>query len=223
MRLSRALRRAHRGFTLLEMMLAITILAIILVMIASSFSAVAHSKVHAEDRLNVDRQGRAIMWQLSNELRGTIQTPLVLARVIMIGTGQVRSGLPLDAITFSTLDSGHRRSITGFGSEQLIEYTETPNPNHRGWWVLTRSQDSALLSSNSIGSGTPIVLADNVISLHIRYFDGNKWSESWESSALPRTQQLPVAIAMDLQLGTENGKVMNFSTQVTLPMAVMLW
>ncbi len=215
--------RPQRGFTLLEMMLAITILAIILVMIASSFNAVAHSKVHAEDRLEVDRTGRAILWQISNELRGAIQTPLVPSRVVLIGTGQVRAALPLDAITFSTLDCGHRRAITGFGTEQLIEYTEEPNPSHRGWYILTRSQGSALTSTTGASNGSPVVLADNVISFHLRYFDGNKWSESWESSALPRTQQLPVAVGMDLQLGTSNGKVMNFSTQVTLPMAVMLW
>ena len=43
------------GFTLLEVMLAISILALILVMIAGSFNAVVHSKVHGEARLDVDR------------------------------------------------------------------------------------------------------------------------------------------------------------------------
>lgn len=218
----RRLPNAQGGFTLLEVMLAIAILAVILAMIASSFNVVAHSKVHGEDRLAVDREGRAILWQLSNELRGAIQTPLVPSRVTMIGMGQVRGGLPVDAISFSTIASSHRRAITAFGAEQLIEYTEQPNPNHRGWYTLTRSQDSALLAA-AAANAKPIVLADNVISLHLRYFDGNKWSESWDSNALPRTQQLPVAIAMDLQLGTNGGKVMYFSTQVMLPMAVVLW
>ncbi len=43
------------------MMLAIGVLALILAMLASSFSAVAHSKVHAEGRLKVDREGRALL------------------------------------------------------------------------------------------------------------------------------------------------------------------
>ena len=55
----RSTRRAARGFTLIEMMLAIGVLALILAMLASSFSAIAHSKVHAEGRLIVDREGRA--------------------------------------------------------------------------------------------------------------------------------------------------------------------
>src|SRR5712692_10251848 len=42
------------GFTLIEMMLAIGVLALILAMLSTSFSTVAHSKVHAEGRLLVD-------------------------------------------------------------------------------------------------------------------------------------------------------------------------
>jgi prepilin-type N-terminal cleavage/methylation domain-containing protein len=67
--------RAPRGFTLIEMMLAIGVLAMILAMLASSFSVVAHSKVHAEGRLMVDREGRALLWQLTRELRNVVQTP----------------------------------------------------------------------------------------------------------------------------------------------------
>src|SRR5437899_12887727 len=48
--------RFRSGFTLLEMMLAIGILSMVLVMIAGSFRAVAHSKVHGENRLNTDRE-----------------------------------------------------------------------------------------------------------------------------------------------------------------------
>jgi len=52
--------RAARGFTLLEMMLAMGVLALITAMLASAFHTVAQSKVHAEGRLLVDREGRAL-------------------------------------------------------------------------------------------------------------------------------------------------------------------
>ncbi len=68
--------RSSAGLTLIELMLSIGILAIVLVMIAGSFNAVIHSKAHGEARLDVDRQGRAILWELSNEIRGAVQTPL---------------------------------------------------------------------------------------------------------------------------------------------------
>ena len=77
--------RAPRGFTLIEMMLAISVLALILAMLASSFSTVAHSKVHAEGRLMVDREGRALLWQLTKELRNAVQTPYTASNVALLG------------------------------------------------------------------------------------------------------------------------------------------
>lgn len=85
---------------------------------------------------------------------------------------------------------------------------------------------SALITSPSGSrSQTSAVIADNVVSLHFRYYDGNTndWVETWDSSALPRPQQLPVAVSIDLALGIDDGHVMNFSTAVYVPMAVAVW
>ena len=211
------------GFTLLEVMLAISILALILVMIAGSFNAVVHSKVHGEARLDVDRQGRAIMWELTNEIRGAVQTPNPPSLTYLLGQGQMRDGAPLDAIMVSTLSGGHRRAITGMEAEQMVSYTVTANPQVRKWYILTRTQRSSLLVSNTAYIGTPIELADNLVSLHLKYFNGQAWLESWDSTALPPPAQLPIAVSIDLVLGAGGGKVRAFSSQVRLPMSIQTW
>jgi prepilin-type N-terminal cleavage/methylation domain-containing protein len=214
--------RNRAGFTLLEMMLAITILSIVLVMIAGSFNAVIHSKVHGEAHLEVDREGRAILWELANEIRGAVQTPNPPSNVLLIGLGQTRDGIPVDGIMLSTLTAGHRRAITGLDAEQIVAYTVKLNRSWRKRYVLTRTQHSALLGSSTFTT-PPIELADNVILLHFKYFDGNSWLESWDSTAVAPPTQLPIAVSIDLALDAGGGREMNFSTQVMVPMAVQRW
>jgi general secretion pathway protein J len=218
---SLATRRAPRGFTLIEMMLAIGVLALILTMLASSFSTIAHSKVHAEGRLMVDREGRALLWQLTKELRNAVQTPYAVSNVGLFGTGHMGNGAAIDTLTLSTFSGGHRRAITGMTPETIVTYNLTANPNQPGWYILQRSQQSGLLT-NAVTPQTT-VLADNILSLHFRYFDGQTWNESWESSSFPRGRQLPVAVAIQIQMAAPGGQVMDFATQVTVPMAILQW
>ncbi|HEY9158821.1 type II secretion system protein GspJ [Candidatus Binatus sp.] len=220
---SRRTRRhqAPRGFTLIEMMLAIGVLALILAMLASSFHTIAQSKVHAEGRLMVDREGRALLWQMSREVTNIVQTPYALSHVALVGAGHMGNGLPIDSITMSTFSAGHRRALTGMTPENIVAYNLTPNPDQRGWYLLQRSQQSGLLTSTA--KAQTMVLADNVLSLHIRYFDGQRWGESWDSSSLQLLQQLPVAVAIQIQMAAPGGHVMDFATQVTVPMGIAQW
>ena len=215
------IRRAPRGFTLIEMMLAIGVMALILAMLASSFSIIAHSKVHAEGRLMVDREGRALLWQLTKEFRNAVYTPYSASNVALFGTGHMSGGAAVDTISLSTFSGGHRRALTGMTPETIVTYNLTANPDQQGWFVLNRSQQSGLLTSNPAPQVT--VLANNVLSLHFRYFDGEKWGESWESPSLPRGRQLPVAVAIQIQMAAPGGRPMDFATQVTLPMAIQQW
>jgi prepilin-type N-terminal cleavage/methylation domain-containing protein len=214
-------RRAPRGFTLIEMMLAIGVLAMILAMLASSFSVVAHSKVHAEGRLIVDREGRSLLWQLTKELRNAVQTPYTASNVALFGNGHMSGGAAVDTLTLSTFNGGHRRALTGMTPETIVTYNLNANSQQQGWFTLTRSQVSGLLTSG--GTQQTTVLADNILSLHFRYFDGQKWGESWDSPSLPRGRQLPVAVAIQIQMAAPGGRPMDFATQVTLPMAIQQW
>ena len=214
-------RRAPRGFTLIEMMLAIGVLAMILAMLASSFSTIAHSKVHAEGRLMVDREGRSLLWQITRELRNVVQTPYAASNVALFGNGRMGNGAPIDTITMSTFSGGHRKAITSMVPETIVTYNLLPNPDQQGWYLLQRSQVSGLLTGGSSPQST--VLANNVLSMHIRYFDGQKWGESWDSSSQPKGRQLPEAAAVQIRMAAPGGQVMDFATQVTLPMAIQQW
>jgi prepilin-type N-terminal cleavage/methylation domain-containing protein len=214
-------QREPRGFTLIEMMLAIGVLAMILAMLASSFSAIAHSKVHAEGRLLVDREGRSLLWQLTKEVRNAVQTPYALSNVALLGSGHMGNGVPIDTITLSTFNGGHRRALTGITPETIVTYSLTANPEQPGWYILNRSQQSGLLTNSVATQST--MLANNVLSLHFRYFDGQRWGESWDSASLPRERQLPIAVAIQIQMAAPGGRVMDFATQVTLPMAIAQW
>ena len=219
----RTSRALTQGFTLIEIMIATVVLGLILVMLAGAFHAVATSKLQGEDRIVTERQGRAIVWQLAASIRGAVATPTFPSRVFLLGTAHEGGARPLDSVTVSTLDLMHRPSLDGFGAEELVTYSTAPNPHHSGWSVLSIAQSSALLTDTSV-SAPAVVIADNILSLHIRYFDGNLWNESWNSASLPPGRQLPFAVMIDLVLADEATAVPHyFSTSVTLPMAFAQW
>jgi prepilin-type N-terminal cleavage/methylation domain-containing protein len=208
------------GFTLMELMLSLSLLALIMIILFESFHAVAASKLHAERRLESDQQARTLMWMLSRELRGSVFTPLIPSHVLLVGQAQKQGGMPLDTITFATLDPAHRRALDGFGAEVIVTYTATPNPKNRGWFLLTRSERSGLLQTTNPPQLPPTVLANNVISLHFRYFNGFQWLESWDSTSAPAGQSLPQAISIELMMGS--GRMPTYlTTAISVPMSTI--
>ncbi len=202
-------------------MVAIAIFGLIMVTLAGSFHAIAGGKIQAEDRIAAEQQARSILWQLSNEIRGVVFTPNLPSHVLLIGRGQMQNNVPLDSLIMSTLDPSHRRSLEGFGPEDVVSYTPSADPTRRGQYALTRTQVSGLLLSSGMAPSSAII-ANRLLSLHFRYYDGNIWTESWNSQSLPPGRQLPQAISIDLAMAS-NGSPVRLSTVVTLPMAFAQW
>ena len=124
-------------------------------------------------------------------------------------------------MTISTLAATHGRAVSAYGAENIVTWSSQPNRDHPGWLLLKRSQQSGLL--DAVLTSNAITLAPNLLSLHLRYFDGQEWLESWDSSNMPPGRQLPVAVGIDMQMATPTGGTMNFSTEVMIPMSVSQW
>jgi prepilin-type N-terminal cleavage/methylation domain-containing protein len=208
------------GFTLMELMLSLALLALIMIILYGSFHAVVASKLHAEVRVESDQQARTLMWLMARELRGAVFTPLIPSHVLMVGQASRQGGMPLDSITFATLDPSHRRALDGFSAEENVTYSAVPNPKHRGWFLWTRSQRSGLIQTANPPTLPPTVLATNVLSVHFRYFNGFQWLEVWDSTSSPAGQSLPQAISIELQMASGRQPVY-LSTMITLPMATI--
>ena len=218
------IRCVPTGFTLIEMMLAVAVLALIMAMLAGSFHAVATSKVQAENHIAVDTAARAILAQMTNEIRGAVQTAVIPSQVLLKGETNNHDGQVVDSISVSTLNPGHRRALEGFGAEDTVTYATALNPKHRGWFLLLRSQQSSLLSLGAgVNTQEPELLANNLLSLRVHYFDGNVWTESWNSQSLPAGRQLPNEIRFELTLASRSGPPFSLATMVVLPMAFLQW
>jgi hypothetical protein len=126
----------------------------------------------------------------------------------------------MDSITFATLDPSHRRALDGYSAEEDVTYSAVPNPNHRGWFMWTRSQRSGLIQTANPPIQPPTVLATNVLSVHFRYFNGFQWLEVWDSTSSPAGQALPQAISIELQMASGRQPVY-LSTMISLPMATI--
>jgi prepilin-type N-terminal cleavage/methylation domain-containing protein len=220
----RLARGTAPGFTLIEIMIAVVVLGLLLLMLAQSFHTVAASKVHGQNVLAVAQAARTVVLEMGDELRGSVQTPFTASKTMLAGHARMQHFVPMDTLSFSTLDPGHRRAIEDFGPEEIVEYTSAPNPDHEGWNLLMRRQYSALLDMppNSFND-PPTLVANNIISLHLRYYDGSRWTESWDSDNLAPGQALPQEVAIELVMGAPTGQPITLSTVVTLPMAYQQW
>src|SRR5271170_7838539 len=119
---ARATSASAPGFTLIEIMIAVVVLGLILLMLTQSFHEVGASKVHGENALAVAQAGRTILLQMSDEIKGAVQTPFIASKTMFAGRARMQHFLPVDTLAVATLDPGHRRALEDFGPEDIVEY-----------------------------------------------------------------------------------------------------
>jgi len=115
----RARRRRRRGFTLLEVMMALTMFGIVALTVYGTFARTLRSKQLAEEHAELTQEGRSAVARIADELASAYYpdgaSDIRIFRSLRGGTDV----LPLDSISFSALSS-RPAGVYGHDSDQRV-------------------------------------------------------------------------------------------------------
>lgn len=205
---TKRLRRREGGFTLLELIVALVIFTIVIAAAYSLFDASRGVTTRAEFRAQLFQTARAALTAVEDDLRGASMMSTTFDTGF-IGTNGGSDKEPLDKLEFVSVnrytgasydvnkitdkvwgcdvskvyywvEQDTKRTANGFVRERPVELSPVNGPVHR---------------DESISE-----IARDVVFLHFRYFDGNDWLTTWDST---QTQTLPKAVEVTVYVRGE--------------------
>jgi prepilin-type N-terminal cleavage/methylation domain-containing protein len=145
------------GFTLLEVMMALTIFGLVAVTVYGTFARTLRSKSLAEDHIELTQTGRSAVARMADEIASAYYPrlplysdaayasirPLVIFRSLQGGTEE----LPLDALMFTALSARPAGAAGRDSDQRIINYFFPTAPGR------TLRRDAAAARPGSLGSG----------------------------------------------------------------------
>ena len=217
------------GFTLLEIILAVTILALIGTMIYGGFSQTALNKARVEDDSDHSRVVHTALERMTRELTmafvSTHVNPSPDLRVVETAFIGKDHGSD-DRIDFTSFS--HRRLYRNAkeSDQNEISYFVTEDPDDPKVRVLARREQNRIDQDPRKGGKSQILLP-NVTEFNVEYFDPliSEWVQTWNTEdILAQPNRLPtqVRIRLSVEDPRRPGKIETFGTRVSLPMTYAL-
>ncbi|MEJ2701569.1 MAG: type II secretion system protein GspJ [Sedimentisphaerales bacterium] len=207
------------GFTLVELLIALALIATILSMVYGSYFATSRSAQACEAGMDMCRQGQAVLDQMARQIRGAYA-----------GTrpADVNSG-PSDVRKEETVRQAAMSYFTGASDAPKGEILRLVTTNgsreqknkpvkglfkvayrfDKGSGTLLVTQSRFTAAAKKTGPERWKTAAKGVEYLNLEFFDGRQWRRRWESS---KERRLPSAVRMDIGLRNEDGRLYDGGT-----------
>jgi general secretion pathway protein J len=186
-----------KGFTLLEVLIAIAIMSGIVTVIYSSFSTAGSNVEQAEARRDQTDLARTLVSKLANDITNAYYNP-VMAETIFYGkkSESFQDEQRYDSISLTTLTNWRKpESEESDLWEVGYRFDEQPDKNTR---VMVRNEKRELSNDQPpLEGGADFIITDRVKGLRLSYFNGITWTDEWDSRAL---HMLPKAVEIALEL-----------------------
>ncbi|HNS49127.1 MAG TPA: GspJ family type II secretion system protein [bacterium] len=205
----------NKGFTLLEMLLAMTMTALLASSLYASLRIGFRAREQSEKSLEPFRAAANAFDIMRRDLQSTPPPRGILAGPFLgLDGGEALSESGYDSISFFTQPMGRLNAAPGIiGLEYRLEI-----PGGESEPALTRLVTTNLLAPETPAAETQVICR-NVNEFNLRYFDGSEWFDNWDSTG--QTDNLPraVEISLELPLASKEGEpeVYRFRQTVLLP------
>ncbi len=211
-----------RGFTLLELIVAMVLFSLVMSAAYALFDSGQELSSDAEEVSRVQQEARFVLETLRRDIQGVVGIGSYSETTVyqFLGTNEGTEEEPLDEVRFlavnrETLSSLDPESDLGITRYYVIE--EEDSMEQKG---LVRIKNSDLLGSTEMEEEEEEAqeIGPNITFLGLRYYDGNDWQDSWDSTL---SLTLPEAVEVTLFLrvpGTEE-EVQEFQSKIYLPVS----
>ena len=192
------------GFTFIEILLAVSILATIAVLVSVAFSSTFSTLEAVRQDERRQHQARMSLSLIAQELMSGYRHP----SVPWIGQDGEEGGEPADLVAF--VSAGYVRYRTNVPGSDLIRVLYV-REGDRLVRLSTRH-----LHGLSLESVEQVELAQGVMGFNVRYLDqGLKtWVNEWDGQ---RQKELPRAVMIELTLKNSRNESQTFTEWVTIP------
>jgi len=217
-----------KGFTLLEILIAISIFASVLSTIFISYTGTFNVLDQTESRANIYRMARIALERMQEDLESAY---------FISGTEKSESKEnPFDSTPFIGKDAeidGRDADTLSFISRAHIDFDEEENgtgitgisyyvgENEKGdGFILYRSDTPRFAKAPEEGTGG-LILCDGLFSVDFTYYDGDSKSlEKWDSTGDELKDKFPVMVEIELSfIDNSNTEIpVKFILNVSLPM-----
>jgi general secretion pathway protein J len=222
---SRLTLHGFTGFTLLEVLLAMTILVVIMSVVYGSFSTASRNVEQAEAARDETDLARTLLSKLTDDLANAYVNPAMTATsqavskpvglTILYGkkeeVGEGDEKIRHDSLALTTLTNWRKPDSK---ETELLEvgYSFKEKPDGTGYSLFRREKRELSADMPPLEGGVEYEITDRVEGLQFRYYNETTktWLDEWDTRTRPG---LPKAVEIALTLDT--GKVYVTKTELT--------
>jgi len=212
--------RSPRGFSLLEVMIAIAITAVIGAMVAGVYQQVDHAATVAREQGERYAGARLALTRLSREL-----TMAFLSEHYDRARFRDRPTLfkgAEDQVLFATM--AHVRLVQDAkeSDQSMVEYLVERDPVS-GEDALFR-REKVRLDDEPDRGGRKDLVATHVKALSLRYWDlkRKEWVREWSTRTPEKLNELPTRVRIELEVKLADGRTEKFTTQARVAITAPL-
>ena len=220
----RSRRLELRGLTLIEVIVAISVLAMVAVLVYGAAFGLTRSKDSVGHMNERYREGRAAMRRMSNEISSAfvsmhqpINAMLAVRNTAFVGT----NGSPADRLDFTSFSHVRVARDSHESDQNELSYFGSPDPDVSGKTDLAR-REATIIDLDPRKGGQVNVIAENIDLFDLKYLDAmtGLWQETWDTTqATGQLMRMPLQVKITLVLRDgPGGQNIPFVERVSLEM-----
>ncbi len=210
-------KSVKKGFTLIEILVAVAIIATIISMVYGSYFATSKSAQVCRKKIAMSQQGRILLGQMAQQIRCSYASSFKTSTTRAVKGSLKNEEIQENIINYFDGNSGEMGGeILNFVTTYSIAEEKRPGllkvtyKFDKRTGTLLFSQERFVDASDSLlGKKNWQPLAENIESIELAFSDGTQWLNTWN---FKEKKELPYAVKIDITCQDENYQQYRYGT-----------